>query len=70
MIDGRMRKFLGEISLVGQSFVKDPSITVGDLLKQHQVNVLEFLRFEAGEGIEKKVDNFAEEVMAQVKGHG
>ncbi|MCD8500238.1 MAG: translation elongation factor Ts [Gammaproteobacteria bacterium] len=70
MIDGRMRKFLSEMSLVGQPFVKDPSVIVGNLLKQNQMDVIEFLRFEAGEGIEKKVDNFAEEVMAQVKGNG
>lgn len=68
MIEGRMRKFLGEVSLVGQAFVKDPSIVVGDLLKKDGATVVEFIRFEAGEGIEKKVDNFAEEVMAQVKG--
>jgi elongation factor Ts len=68
MIEGRMRKYLSEVSLVGQSFVKDPSVVVADLLKQHAAQVVEFVRFEAGEGIEKKVDNFAEEVMAQVKG--
>lgn len=68
MIVGRMRKFLNEISLVGQPFVKDPSMSVADLLKQHNATVTSFVRYEVGEGIEKKVDNFAEEVMAQVKG--
>ncbi len=68
MIEGRMRKFLNEVSLVGQPFVKDPAITVADLLKQNSAKVVSFVRFEAAEGIEKKVDNFAEEVMAQVKG--
>lgn len=68
MIDGRMKKFLNEVSLVGQPFVKDPSITVADLLKQNNAKVIGFVRYEAAEGIEKKVDNFAEEVMAQVKG--
>lgn len=68
MIEGRMRKYLNEVSLVGQAFVKDPGITVADLLKQHSAKVVSFVRFEAGEGIEKKVDNFAEEVMAAVKG--
>jgi elongation factor Ts len=68
MIEGRMRKFLNEVSLVGQPFVKDPAITVADLLKQNAAKVVNFIRFEAAEGIEKKVDNFAEEVMAQVKG--
>ncbi len=70
MIEGRMRKFLNEISLVGQAFVKDPSVVVANLLKENNAQVTEFIRFEAAEGIEKKVDNFAEEVMAQVKGHG
>lgn len=68
MIVGRMRKFLNEISLVGQPFVKDPGMSVADLLKQHNATVTSFVRYEVGEGIEKKVDNFAEEVMAQVKG--
>lgn len=68
MIDGRMKKFLNEVSLVGQPFVKDPNLTVADLLKQNNATVVSFVRYEAAEGIEKKVDNFAEEVMAQVKG--
>ncbi len=66
MVDGRMRKYLGEITLVGQPFVKDPDITVGKLLGQHGASVTQFVRYEVGEGIEKKEDNFAEEVMAQV----
>ena len=66
MVDGRMRKFLGEITLVGQPFVKDPDQTVGKLLKQHGATVSGFVRYEVGEGVEKKEDNFAEEVMAQV----
>jgi len=69
MIEGRMKKFLNEVSLVGQPFVKDPSVTVADLLKKNAAKVVDFVRFEAAEGIEKKVDNFAEEVMAQVKGN-
>lgn len=68
MIEGRMKKFLNEVSLVGQPFVKDPGVTVADLLKQNNAKVVTFVRYEAAEGIEKKVDNFAEEVMAQVKG--
>ncbi|MEO0615395.1 MAG: translation elongation factor Ts [Pseudomonadota bacterium] len=66
MVDGRMRKFLGEITLVGQPFVKDPDQTVGKLLQQHGATVSRFVRYEVGEGVEKKEDNFAEEVMAQV----
>jgi elongation factor Ts len=66
MVEGRIRKFLAEITLVGQPFVKDPDLTVGKLLKQAGATVSAFARFEVGEGIEKKADNFAEEVMAQV----
>jgi elongation factor Ts len=68
MIEGRIRKFLGEITLLGQSFVKDPDQTVGKLLESANASVLAFHRVELGEGIEKKVENFADEVMAQVKG--
>ncbi|CAB0149811.1 Elongation factor Ts [Pseudidiomarina piscicola] len=66
MVEGRMRKFTGEISLTGQAFVKDPSMTVGDLLKQKGADVLTFVRFEVGEGIEKKSEDFAAEVQAQM----
>lgn len=66
MVEGRMRKFTGEISLTGQAFVKDPSMTVGDLLKQKSADVLTFVRFEVGEGIEKKSEDFAAEVQAQM----
>ncbi|RUO49751.1 translation elongation factor Ts [Pseudidiomarina donghaiensis] len=66
MVEGRMRKFTGEISLTGQAFVKDPSITVADLLKQKGADVLTFVRFEVGEGIEKKSEDFAAEVQAQM----
>lgn len=68
MVDGRMRKFLAEITLVGQPFVKDPDQTVGKLLSSSGATCSSFTRFEVGEGIEKKVENFAEEVMAQAKG--
>ena len=68
MIEGRIRKFLGEITLLGQSFVKDPDQTVGKLLETAGASVLDFQRLELGEGIEKKTENFADEVMAQVKG--
>ena len=68
MIEGRIRKFLGEVTLLGQSFVKDPDLTVGKLLDQSGATVLRFERVELGEGIEKKSENFADEVMAQVKG--
>jgi elongation factor Ts len=68
MIGGRISKFLDEVSLVGQPFVKDPSITVEQLLKQHNAKVVKFIRFAVGEGIEKQADNFVAEVMAQVRG--
>ncbi len=70
MVTGRMAKFLKEITLVGQPFVKDPDTTVGKLLKGAGASVRAFVRYEVGEGIEKKQDNFVEEVMAQVKGTG
>jgi elongation factor Ts len=69
MVTGRVAKFLKEITLVGQPFVKDPDITVGKLLKGADASVVSFSRFEVGEGIEKKEDNFVEEVMAQVQGN-
>jgi elongation factor Ts len=68
MVQGRVQKFLKEITLVGQPFVKDDKTTVGQLLKKSSAKVTSFVRFEVGEGIEKKQDNFVEEVMAQVKG--
>ncbi len=67
MVEGRIRKYLAEITLVGQPFVKDPDKTVGALLKDVGANVIGFVRYEVGEGIEKKQENFADEVMAQVK---
>ena len=70
MVTGRIAKFLKEITLVGQPFVKDPDVSVGKLLKGADASVASFVRFEVGEGIEKKEDNFVEEVMAQVKGAG
>jgi elongation factor Ts len=68
MIGGRIQKYLNEITLVGQPFVKDPDTTVEKLLKAAGASVNGFTRYEVGEGIEKKVENFADEVMAQVKG--
>jgi elongation factor Ts len=67
MVQGRLKKYLAEITLLGQRFVKDPDTTVGKLLQASKAEVQRFTRFEVGEGIEKKTDNFADEVMAQVK---
>ncbi len=68
MITGRIRKYLGEITLLGQPFVKEPDQTVGKLLKSANAEVNKFVRLEVGEGIEKKQEDFASEVMAQVRG--
>ncbi|CAB1274900.1 translation elongation factor Ts [Candidatus Nitrosacidococcus tergens] len=68
MVEGRLQKFLNEVTLLGQSFIKDPDIKVGKLLKNAQANVLQFIRLEVGEGVEKKVCDFAEEVRAQAQG--
>lgn len=69
MVDGRIKKFLKEVTLLGQPFVKDPDQTVEQLLKAAGATVVGFDRLEVGEGIEKKVENFAEEVMAQAQGN-
>ena len=69
MVEGRLRKHLAEITLLGQPFVKDPDQTVEKLLKSKSAKVVMFVRYEVGEGIEKKEENFVEEVMAQAKGH-
>jgi elongation factor Ts len=66
MVSGRIAKFLKEITLLGQPFVKDPDVSVAKLLQQAGATVTGFVRFEVGEGIEKKQENFAEEVMAQI----
>ena len=74
MVEGRMKKFYSEICLLDQPFVKDPDITVGELLTNliakigENIVIRRFARFERGEGIEKEETNFAEEVMKQVNG--
>lgn len=67
MIEGRINKYKDEVSLMGQPFVKNSDIKVSQLLKENNAEVLTFVRMEVGEGIEKKVDNFVEDVMAQVR---
>jgi elongation factor Ts len=67
MVMGRVNKYLGEITLLGQPFVKDPETTVEKLLKSKGATVKGFIRYEVGEGLEKRSDNFAAEVMATVK---
>ncbi|MCD6039102.1 MAG: tsf [Gammaproteobacteria bacterium] len=68
MVNGRLKKFLDEVSLLGQAFVKDPNITVAALLNKNRIKVLAFTRFEVGEGIEKDTEDFVEAVMSQVQG--
>ena len=67
MVQGRIGKFYGEICLLDQEFVKDPNVKVGDLIKSKGAEMVRFARFEKGEGIEKAEENFAEEVMKQLK---
>ncbi len=68
MVEGRIRKFLGEVTLLGQPFIKEPEQSVEKLLKANKASVVHFERFEVGEGLEKKNENFADEVMQQVQG--
>lgn len=67
MVEGRLRKFLGEMTLLGQPFVKDPDQTVAKLLQAAGAEVIDFARFEVGEGIDKKEEDFAAEVKAQAE---
>jgi elongation factor Ts len=68
MVAGRISKFFAEVTLLGQPFIKDDKLSVGKLVSSKGNNVVRFARLEVGEGIEKKEENFAEEVMAQVRG--
>lgn len=68
MVTGRLKKYLAEITLLGQPFVKDPDMSVEKYLAQSGARVIQFERFEVGEGLEKRTENFADEVMAQVRG--
>jgi elongation factor Ts len=67
MVEGKLKKFMSEVSLIGQPFIKDTDITVGKLLAKSGASVKSFLRMEVGEGIEKKSGDFAAEVMAQAR---
>ena len=68
MVDGRIKKYIKEITLLGQPFVKDPDQSIEKILNTAKAKALSFIRYEVGEGIEKRSDNFAEEVMTQAKG--
>ncbi|MGE8204054.1 translation elongation factor Ts [Heyndrickxia sp. NPDC080065] len=67
MVEGRLSKYFEEICIVDQTFVKNPDQKVGQFVKSHGATIVDLVRFEVGEGIEKRQDNFAEEVMSQVK---
>ena len=67
MVEGRVKKFLAEVSLIDQPFVKDPNTKVGALVKDAGAEVVRFARFEVGEGIEYDGPDFAAEVAAQLK---
>jgi elongation factor Ts len=68
MIEGKINKYLAEVSLTEQDFVKDPNKKISDLLKENNATILSFTRFEVGEGIEVEKVDFATEVMAQIEG--
>ena len=68
MVSGRMNKFFKENCLVEQEFIKDSSMTVGDYVKKNDCEISSITRYEVGEGIEKKEENFAQEVMSQIQG--
>jgi elongation factor Ts len=65
MVDGRLKKFMKEVTLLGQPFVKEPDTTVAQLVARSKAKVTDFERFQVGEGLEKRADNFAQEVMTQ-----
>ena len=68
MIEGKVSKFLAEVSLTEQDFVKDPNTKINELLKENSASILNFTRFEVGEGIEVEKVDFATEVMSQIEG--
>ncbi len=67
MVNGRLKKYLDEVSLVGQPFIKEPDMTVQSLLNKHRAKVLSFTRYEVGEGIEKEKEDFVEAVRSQIQ---
>ncbi len=68
MVAGKLKKYLDEVSLLGQPFVKDPETIIANLLSKHRAKVISFTRFEVGEGIEKETEDFREAVMSQIQG--
>lgn len=70
MVNGRLKKYLDEVSLLGQPFIKEPDMTVQALLNKNRAKVLSFIRYEVGEGIEKEKEDFVEAVRSQIQGGG
>ncbi len=68
IVEGRIKKYLNEVTLLGQAFVKDPDKTVAKLLTENDAEISGFVRYEVGEGLERRADDFVAEVMAQAKG--
>lgn len=68
MVEGRIRKFFKEVCLIEQEFIKDPSLSVGNYAKNNNCSIVKMVRYEVGEGIEKRNDDFATEVMNQING--
>ena len=68
MVQGRINKYYKDVVIVEQEFVKNPDVTIGTYLKNNSCTLKQMIRYEVGEGIEKKEENFAEEVMAQING--
>ncbi|HVY53111.1 MAG TPA: translation elongation factor Ts [Gammaproteobacteria bacterium] len=68
MVQGKLKNFLNDISLIGQPFIKNPDVTVGELLNKNRTKVIAFHRYEVGEGIEKVEEDFAQAVMSQIQG--
>ena len=68
MVEGRIKKYYKEVCLVEQPFIKDSGVSVGQYAKNNNMEVISMIRYEVGEGIEKRNENFAEEVMNQING--
>jgi elongation factor Ts len=66
MVNGKLKKFINEVTLLNQNFVIDPDMTIKEILEKNNNNILDYVRFEVGEGIEKASEDFAEEVMKSI----
>ena len=66
MVKGKLKKFISEVTLLNQNFVIDPDMTIKEILEKNNNSILDYVRFEVGEGIEKASEDFAEEVMKSI----